>query len=65
MALKNSSITTSTLGRATVSGQPFENPDGSGIIISTDYFGKKRNKNNPTAGPFEKPDKGNNKLKVW
>jgi hypothetical protein len=65
MTMNNSRITTSTLGRATVSGQSFENPDGSDISINTDYFGKKRDKNNPTAGPFEKPDKGNNKLKVW
>ena len=65
MTMKNSRITTAILGRTKVSGQQFVNPDGSEIDISTDYFGKKRKKNSPTAGPFEKPDKGNNKLKVW
>lgn len=65
MTMKNNRITTSILGRTKVSGQQFVNPDGSEIDISTDYFGKKRDKNSPTVGPFEKPDKGNNKLKVW
>ena len=35
------------------------------ITIDTDYFGKKRNKENPTAGPFERPGKGDLRLKVW
>lgn len=65
MNLKNAPVTTQVLGQAKVSGQNYENPDGSEIVISTDYFGKKRDKIRPTAGPFEKPDKGNNKLKVW
>jgi hypothetical protein len=65
MNLKNASVTTQVLGQAKVSGQKYENPDGSEIVVSTDYFGKKRDKIKPTAGPFEKPDKGNNKLKVW
>ncbi len=65
MSMKNGYVTTPTLGRATVSGEQFVNPADSEIVIATDYFGKKRDKNNPTAGPFEKPDKGHNKLKVW
>ena len=65
MTMKNRVVTTQALGQAKVSGQRFENPDGTEIIVSTDYFGKKRDKIKPTAGPFEKPDKGKNKLKVW
>ena len=65
MKTKNRVLTTQALGQAKVSGQRYENPDGTEIVISTDYFGKKRDKIKPTAGPFEKPDKGNNKLKVW
>ncbi len=65
MKTKNRVVTTQALGQAKVSGQRYENPDGTEIVISTDYFGKKRDKIKPTAGPFEKPDKGNNKLKVW
>ena len=43
----------------------FENPDGSALKIDTDYFGKKRNKLNPTVGPFEESGNGKLKLKVW
>lgn len=65
LALKNGSVTTQALGQTAVSGQRFVNSDGTEIVISTDYFGKKRDKYNPTAGPFENPEKGNNKFKVW
>ena len=65
MNLKNASVTTQVLGQAKVSGQKYENSDGSEIVISFDYLGKKRDKIKPTAGPFEKPEKGNNKIKVW
>ena len=36
----------------------FENPDGSPIMIGTDYFGKPRNPANPTPGPFQAPGTG-------
>jgi len=65
MNLKNASVTTQVLGQAKISGQKYENADGSEIVISFDYLGKKRDKIKPTAGPFEKPEKGNNKIKVW
>ena len=65
ITMNNSGIKSQTLGRATVSGQLFENPDGTEIAVKTDYFGKKRDKFNPTAGPFENISKGSNKLKVW
>jgi len=64
-SVNNDLVTTAKLGYAAVSGQRFENPDSTGFAITTDYFRKKRNKNNPTPGPFEKPDKGHNRLKVW
>jgi hypothetical protein len=35
------------------------------LKIDTDYFGKKRNKANPSAGPFENPAEGRLSLKVW
>ncbi len=40
-------------------------PDGTPLKIDTDYFGKKRNETNPSAGPFENPGEGKLKLKVW
>jgi hypothetical protein len=58
-------VTTELLGIAKVPGLAYENPDGSPLKVDTDYFGKRRNKVNPTPGPFEKPDQGDLKLKVW
>ena len=58
-------VTTELLGKASVPGVPFENPDGTPYRINTDYFGKKRDESNPTPGPFENPGTGELKLKVW
>jgi hypothetical protein len=64
-SLNNKLVTTTLLGKAMIPGQAFENPDGSPLKIDTDYFGKKRNDKNPTAGPFENPGQGRLSLKVW
>ena len=64
-ALDNTLVTTKLLGKAMIPGQAYENPDGSPLTIDTDYFGKKRNKANPSPGPFENPEDGERKLKVW
>ncbi len=58
-------ITTQVLGKAKMPKQYFENPDGSPLVIDTDYFGTKRDPENPSVGPFEKPDSGMLNLKVW
>ena len=58
-------ITTALLGNAKIPKQAFENPDGSTLQIDSDYFGKNRNKQNPSVGPFENADSGKLKLKVW
>ncbi len=63
--VKRNIINTSILGKAIVPYLPFENPDGSDINIDTDYFGKIRNKNNPSPGPFEISISGKQKIKVW
>jgi len=60
--LKNSLVTTALLGKAVIPDQAFENPDGSPLQIDTDYFGNKREKRNPTAGPFEMRGKEEVKL---
>jgi len=64
-ALDNTLVTTKLLGKAMIPGQAYENPDGSPLKIDTDYFGRKRSKANPTAGPFENPPEGKLILKVW
>ena len=58
-------VTTELLGKAKVSGCAFENPDGSPLRLSTDYFGIKRNAQNPFPGPFEKVMDGQRQIKVW
>ncbi len=58
-------ITTQLLGKAWIPGLAYENPDGSALKISTDYFGKKRSQTKPTPGPFENPGLGPVALKVW
>ena len=58
-------VNTELLGRAKVPGLPYENADGSPIIIDTDYFDKKRSGARPVPGPFGDLGQGEQKLKVW
>ena len=58
-------INTEFLGVAVRTGQAWEHPDGSPLKIDKDYFGKDRNPDNPSAGPFEKPWGGNLRFLVW
>ncbi len=58
-------VTTVLLGKAKITGLPYENADGSPLKIDTDYFGKKRNAASPTPGPFENPGQGELNLKLW
>jgi len=58
-------VTSGLLGNATIPNLPFENADGSPIRIQTDYFGNRRNEANPFPGPFEIPEGGKLRHKVW
>ena len=58
-------VDTARLGKAKISGLPYENADGSPLVIDIDYFGKKRSPTAPSAGPFENPGTGELKLRVW
>jgi hypothetical protein len=58
-------VTTNLLGKARVSGLPYENADGSPLSIDTDYFGRRRNLKRPSPGPFERLRSGTLSLKVW
>ena len=44
------------LGLTCMSGQPFENPDGTDICFSKDFFGNVRNASGTAPGPFERKD---------
>ena len=63
--MKNKLVTTELLGKALVSDQAYVNPDNSPITINKDFLGKTRKKRNPSAGPFEDPGNGIQKIKVW
>ncbi len=57
-------VTTELLGKAKISNLSYENPDGSPLVVDTDYFGHERSKAKPSSGPFENPGSGKLKLKV-
>lgn len=63
--VKRPLVTTKLLGKAKVSQCSYENRDGSPVQIDTDFFGNKRNVNNPFPGPFEKTGTGKQEMKVW
>lgn len=46
-------VTTERLGKAGITGLPYELADGSPVAIATDFAGQKRNFRDPFPGPFE------------
>jgi hypothetical protein len=46
-------VTTELLGKTKVSGLPYENADGTLLVIDIDYFGRKRPSTTVSPGPFE------------
>ena len=57
-------VTTQRLGKTRLSGQAFDDRDGSDIRLDRDYFGNPRDPESPTPGPFEEiPDQPH--LRVW
>jgi len=57
-------VTTALLGTAAIPKLPYENPDGSPLKIDGDFFGKSRNPDRLTPGPFANPAAGPLELKV-
>ena len=62
---QNQIVTTGLLGKARIPNLSYRNPDGTLLKIDSDYFGKRRNMKNPSAGLFEDPGKAKLSLKVW
>jgi len=58
-------VTTEQLGRAVIPDLPYENLDGSPLVVDTDYFGQRRSKSKPSPGPFENPGSGKLNLRLW
>lgn len=63
--LKTTLVTSELLGRTALARMRFEEPSGEPIRIGTDFNGKPRSAEAPTAGPFENPGSGPLTLKVW
>ena len=64
LQVDTTSATTENLGKAAIPGIDYLNPDGSPLVIDTDYLGRKRNGSNPTPGPFEQPATGKQKIEI-
>lgn len=62
---KRAVVTTELLGKAKIPNAAFEQPDGKPYKLDADYFGKKRNAQNPAPGPFEFTSERTIRLKVW
>ena len=58
-------INSGLLGKTRVSEFEFKNQNGAHFDFYLDYFGNKRNYNNPKARPFEKINNGENKFRIW
>ncbi|NBR49092.1 carbohydrate-binding protein [bacterium] len=58
-------VNSALLGKASVSGAPFANRDGSPLFLDTDYFGNKRSGDNPAPGPLVWDGKPTIRAKVW
>ena len=62
LKVQTETVTTTLLGKTIMAEMPYENPDGSALTIDTDFTGKKRDSDNPVAGPFENLKSGRLKI---
>lgn len=58
------SVTTKRLGTPRVTEEPYENPDGTPIDFTLDFFGKRRG-DKILPGPFAMLLAGKQKIAVW
>lgn len=52
------------LGMPRITEAPYENPDGTPIVLDTDYLDQAR-KSTPTVGPLENLQAGFNRILIW
>ena len=62
--LPTETVRSGNLGVPRITELPYENPDGSELVISDDLTGKARG-NHPVSGPFEVTKAGRQKFLVW
>jgi hypothetical protein len=63
--VKRPLVTRALLGKAARPNAPFEQPDGTPYRLDTDYFGAKRNADNPAPGPFNIGNEKVLRVQVW
>lgn len=61
---ERSLVTTQLLGKAITPQVPYEMPDGSPYVISTDFLGQGRNPANPYPGPLEFKAEGSQSFRI-
>ncbi|MFN8094810.1 MAG: right-handed parallel beta-helix repeat-containing protein [Vicinamibacteria bacterium] len=57
-------VATETLGKAFVPQAVYENADGTPLRVDADFFGRPRDPERPTPGPFERPGRGEVALRL-
>ena len=57
-------VTTERLGTPRITEEPYENPDGTPLDFTTDFFGERRVKS-VVAGPFATLTPGKHEITVW
>jgi alpha-N-arabinofuranosidase len=63
--IKRLLITSELLGKARVPDLPYVRADGTPYRLDTDYFGRKRDANSPSPGPFAAGDGKTHTRTVW
>ena len=58
-------ITSKMIGKIPPAEMPMETPDGQPLDIKTDYFGTQIDPAHIVAGPFQKIEAGENRLRLW
>ncbi|MBX7258069.1 MAG: carbohydrate-binding protein [Candidatus Hydrogenedentes bacterium] len=58
-------VNSELLGKAAISGAPYEQRDGSPFRLTEDFFGKERTTPTPTPGPFSISGGDEFSVKVW
>ena len=64
-SLKNKMVSSQLLGKTQRTNLHFDNPDGSAILINSDYFGNAYCRNSFNIGPFSGLKEGRNVIRVW
>ena len=58
-------VTAQLIGRIPLAAMPMENPDGTPLDITTDYFGRAVDPTRVRPGPVQGLTRGKNLLAVW